>query len=85
MREPIWMETETAHMNETRLSSYAAHDHDLNVLTYMQIFKAYTFSANPCIWQAWHKAQAHTPSHKQQGTCAQALKSLQDLQSVHES
>jgi hypothetical protein len=43
-------------------------------LTYMQIFKACTFSANPCMWQAWHKAQAHTPSHKQEGTCAQALK-----------
>ena len=30
MREPMWMGTETAYMNETRLSSYAAHDHDPN-------------------------------------------------------
>jgi hypothetical protein len=30
MREPIWMETETAHMNETQFISYAAHDHDPN-------------------------------------------------------
>ena len=26
----MWMGTETAYMNETRLSSYAAHDHDPN-------------------------------------------------------
>jgi hypothetical protein len=52
---------------------------------HMQIFKACTCSVNPCIWQAWYKARAHTPSHKQQGTCAQALKSFEGLRSVHES
>ncbi len=30
MREPMWMGTETAYMNETLFSSYAAHDHDPN-------------------------------------------------------
>jgi hypothetical protein len=79
------MDTETEHMNETRFSSYAAHDNDLNLLTYMQIFKACTFPVNHGIWQASHKAQAHNPSHKQEGTCAQALKSFEDLQSVHEA
>ena len=77
------MESETIHIKDSWCSSYAALQ---IVLTYMQIFKACTFSANPCIWQAaWRKARAHTPSHKQQGTCAQALKSFEDLQSVHES
>jgi hypothetical protein len=33
MREPIWMETERANMNETQFSSYAAHDYDPNMLT----------------------------------------------------
>ncbi len=30
MREPIEMQSETADMNETLFSSYAAHDHDPN-------------------------------------------------------
>ena len=33
MREPIWMETERANMNETQFSSYPAHDYDPDMLT----------------------------------------------------
>ena len=79
------METETIHINDSWRSSYAAHDHDLNVLTYMQIFKACPFSVNHGIWQASNKAQARTSSHKQQGTWTQALKSFEDLHSVHDA
>ncbi len=32
VREPTWMETETPNVNETKFSSYAAHDYDPNVL-----------------------------------------------------
>ena len=63
------MDTETAHMNETLFSSYDAHDHDPNALTYAGLQSMYLL----CIWQAWRKARAHTTSHKQEGTCAQAL------------
>ena len=66
------MGTETADMNETRFSSYAAHDHDPNALTYADLHSMYLL----CIWQAWYKARAHNPSHKQQGTCAQAFEIL---------
>jgi hypothetical protein len=33
----MWMGNETAHTNETQFSSYAAHDHDPNVLTYADL------------------------------------------------
>jgi hypothetical protein len=85
MREPIWMETETAHMNETQFISYAAHDHDPNCADICRSSKHVPSLQIIVYGRLCTKARAHTPSHMQEGTCAQALKSFEDLHSVHES
>jgi hypothetical protein len=53
-------------VNEKQFSSYAAHDSEWLWSKYaeMQTFKTCSFFVNRCIWQALHKAQAHTSSHK---------------------
>jgi hypothetical protein len=80
--EPIWMETETAHMNETQSISYAAHDHDPNCADICRSSKHVPSLQIIVCGRLCTKARAHTPSHKQEKTCAQALKSYEDVQSV---
>jgi hypothetical protein len=67
MREPIWMETERANMNETQFRSYAAHEYDPNMLTCRpskHVPCVYLVCKSLYKWQALHKEQRDTSSHK---------------------
>ena len=76
------MQSETADMNETLFSSYAAHDHDPNCADiYADLQSMYLLCKS--MHMAGLTQSIHSLTHER--TCAQALKSFEDLQSVHES
>jgi hypothetical protein len=82
MGEPIWMETETPNENETKFTSYAAHDYDPNVLT---CGPQSMYLLCKSVSEAGFAQSTNTHFLSQQGTFAQTLKTYEDLQSVHES
>jgi len=78
MREPIWIETERPLCVPT---SYAAHDYDPNAQTYADLQSMYLLCQS--LYMAGFAQSTHTHCLTQEGACAQALKSYEDLQSVH--
>jgi hypothetical protein len=80
--------SQSLNMNETQLSSFAAHDHDpwVHLQTRYPAILNSGFVVNLCTWQALHKARAHTSSHKdglELKPCSPRHMRTRDLQSVH--
>jgi hypothetical protein len=64
------METGTAHMNETRFSPYAAHDHDPNVLTYADLQSMYLLCKSMYVAGLAQSTSTHSLTQARRDLCS---------------